>query len=140
MIQPAPSFPTPPIRHRRGALTLSVALLLVALYLASPLYALSQLRAACETHDRDRLETLVDFPAVRTDLKAQVSAMVLTQLGQDQILKCNPFAALGAVLAPAIIDQLIDAYVTPDGITALLLTGKAPSPAAPGPQIQLPAS
>lgn len=42
----------------------------------------------------------------------------------------NPFAGLGAVMMPAIIDRAIDAYVTPDGI-ASMVQGKAPADQTP---------
>jgi hypothetical protein len=120
-----------PASRRRSmpwkALVASIAVLLVVAWGASPLFALAELRSAARSHDRDRLEDLVDFPAVRADLKSQLSGAFLSQLQNDPSMKDNPFAAFGAALMPMILDKVIDAYVTPDGIATMIRTAKAPA-------------
>lgn len=120
--------PTP---RRRGfpwkAFVGSVAVLLVVAWGASPLLALVELKSAARAYDRDRLEDLVDFPEVRADLKSQFSSAFLGQLQADPSMKDSPFAVMGAALLPVVLDKMIDAYVTPDGVATIIKTARAPS-------------
>jgi hypothetical protein len=95
-------------------------LLLVAAYLASPFLALDQLSRAVRTGDRDRLSVLVDFLSVRASLKDQFSAVIARRTSDNQEVKKNPFAGLVLMLVPVILDKVVDAIVTPDGIAELL--------------------
>jgi Protein of unknown function (DUF2939) len=94
--------------------------LLGGTYFGSPYYAAYNLRNAAIEGDKDKLEASVDFPAVRDGLKSQMSAAMMTQFQNDPKMKDNPFAGLAAVMMPTIIDKAIDAYVTPDGIAAMV--------------------
>lgn len=107
-------------------LALALAVLLVVAYVASPLATLASLRSAARAGDRDRLEQLVDFPAVRTGLKAQLSAYLTAGMQSDPELHDNPFAALGAALLPAVMDRVVETYVTPEAIATMVKTAKAP--------------
>jgi hypothetical protein len=68
----------------------------------------------------------VDFPAVRANLKEQLNARLMGALQKDQGLSDGPFGALGALLGPAIVDQVVNAAVTPDGVAAIVRSGRAP--------------
>lgn len=70
--------------------------------------------------DTDKLDASVDFPAVRESLKSQMSVALTTKMQNDPQMKDNPFAGLGALLMPAIVDRMVDTYVTPDGIAAMM--------------------
>lgn len=95
-------------------------------YFASPLLALNSLRAAAKSGDRDRLEATVDFPSVRESLKAQFNAAMTAQMQSDPEMAGNPFAGLGLALMPAIINNMVDGFVTPEGISQMVTTTKAP--------------
>lgn len=116
---------------RRGPpwrwLLLATAVLVVVAYVASPMATLASLRSAARAGDRDRLEQLVDFPAVRTGLKAQLAANIAAEMQADPELRDNPFAALGAALVPVIIDRVVDTYATPEAIATMVETAKGPS-------------
>jgi hypothetical protein len=43
-------------------------------------------------------------------------------------LSDNPFAALGAMLVPALTDRMIDSIVTPDGVAAMIKQGRVKQP------------
>ncbi|HZL00125.1 MAG TPA: DUF2939 domain-containing protein [Caulobacteraceae bacterium] len=101
-------------------------LIFLAAWFGSPYAALGKLSAVARAGDRDRLNELVDFPAVRANLKEQLSAGMLRSVRDDAGAKENPLAALGLLIAPAIIDRAIDAYATPDAIAAMV--AKAPAP------------
>ena len=103
-----------------------VALVLigVAAYGLSPFFAFRTLKAAAKSGDRDRLEEVVDFPAVRENLKSQLAAGLMESMGQKSGMRDNPFAAIGALLLPALTDRIVESIVTPDGIALLLTQAK----------------
>lgn len=95
-------------------------------YLASPVFAVRSLINAARTGDEARLERLVDFPAVRDDLKAQLNAQLVRRLRDDPEMRDNPLAGLGLVLAPSLVSGVVDAFVTPQAIAAMVQTAEAP--------------
>lgn len=110
-------------RTARNAIAIGVGVVVVAFvaaYLSSPFLALDSLSNAVRTGDRDKLSVLVDFPAVRTSLKDQFSALIAKRANDRQELKKNPFAGFVLMLVPVILDKVVDATVTPDGIAELL--------------------
>lgn len=112
---------------------------LVGAYLASPLFALNSLNAAAKTGDRAKLERLVDFPAVRGGLKAQLKEAMAQSVAEDPELRDNPFSAFGQILMIGVIDKAVDAYATPEAISQIVATRRAPSrisPAEPRPQLE----
>jgi len=102
------------------AIAVGIFLLCGAIYFGSPYYAARQLRDAALAGDKDALEAGVDFPAVRESLKSQLSAVFMHKLQNDPEMQNNPFAGLGAIMAPALVDRAVDAYITPDGIAAAI--------------------
>lgn len=110
----------------------------------SPYLALERLKAAAQNGDAAELAELVDFPSVRESLKAGLKASVLREMIP---VENNPVAALGLLMAGALVDPLVDAFVSPSAIAALL-EGQRPanaqvSPDTPrdakiGPSIQAP--
>lgn len=109
----------------------AAALVLLAAYLASPLLAANALKSAAQSSDADKLQRLVDFPAVRESLKGQLNAMVLQSIESDPDLKDNPFAGFAAVMAPALVNQAIEGYVTAEGLSAMMAANKPVAGAAP---------
>lgn len=93
-------------------------------YAGSPYLAASNLKAAAVSGDADQIEANVDFPSVRDSLKSQMSAAMMQKLNSDPEMKNNPFAGLGMMMVPAIVDKVVDAYVTPDGLSALIKGSK----------------
>ena len=111
-------------------IALAIAAVFLFGYFASPYLAASQLKAAVLAADADQLEKRVDFPAVRESLKSQLSAALLAKLQNDPEMKANPFAGLGVMMMPAIVDKAVDAYVTPEGLRAMAKGGKPGNPNA----------
>ncbi len=112
--------------------------LFVGVYLGSPLLAANALRDATQSGNADRLQRLVDFPAVRESLKGQLNALIMESMRDDPELRDNPFAGFAAVLAPAIVNQAVDGYVTPDGLARMMqaeppaqAVGPSEAPVAP---------
>lgn len=98
--------------------------LFAAAYFGSPYWAARQLREAAMSGDVDRIERAVDFPAVRESLKAQLSVALTEKMTNDPEMKANPFAGLGVMLMPTIVQRAVDTFVTPDGLAAMIKQGK----------------
>ena len=109
-------------------LGLVLALVLIAVgavYAASPFYAFHQLKDAARSGDREQLEAMVDFPAVREDLKRQVDSKA-TKLARKAEGVGYPIAAVIGALGAALGDSAINRLVTPEAISAMVQTGETP--------------
>lgn len=106
-----------------GLVGLAIALL-VGLYVGSPYMAFNALREGVVEHDTARLEQLVDFADVREGLKADLNAILMAKFNADPEMKSNPFAALGAVMIPGIVNAGVDKAVTPEGLSKIIEEGR----------------
>jgi hypothetical protein len=111
---------------KRGTwLAIATALALFALaYVGSPFWAARQFKEAALSADVERLEASVDFSAVRQSLKPQLTIALTEKMQADPEMRANPFAGLGLMMMPTIIGKMVDTFVTPDGISAMMKTGK----------------
>ena len=118
--------------------TLATATLLAiaATSAASPWWTLHRLQAAVARHDADAVAAQVDFPALRASVKEQAYTAMggkvrETASGTDG---GNPFAAFGRKMAMAVVDPLVDAAVSPQGVATMVEHGRIrigqPAPAA----------
>jgi hypothetical protein len=90
---------------------------------ASPYWRLHQLQSAVAERDAGKISSLVDFPALRASVKLQL----VEQLGAGGLAgaaRDNPFAAFGQTMAMAAIDPIVDAVVSPAGVSAMLEAGE----------------
>jgi hypothetical protein len=106
------------------AVVAAIVVLLCALYIGSPFWAARQFRDAAMTADVDRLDATVDFPAVRESLKSQLMVAMTAKMENDPSMKGNPFSGLGMMMMPALVGKMVDSFVTPDGMSALMKRGK----------------
>jgi hypothetical protein len=114
----------------KGKVALGIAAGLFAIYVAAaPYITVQQMKSAAENHDGEALSEYIEFPSVRQSLKDQMNAMFAKKMAEDEKMKDNPFAALGAVFAGMMVDKLVDSYVTPAAITQLM-AGEKPQPTA----------
>jgi DUF2939 family protein len=88
-----------------------ICVVVLVIYGASPYFSFWRFRAAVQSRDAAAISSRVDFPAVRASLKRQLVARFANRAG-NQKRWIN--------LGPTLIDAIIDAYVTPEGIAALL--------------------
>ena len=95
-------------------------LLLATVYLGSPYYAARSLRDAAQAGDGDRLAALVDFPAVRASIAPQVTESIEAAIGRDPRRQDSEYVAIGMMLLPGVVRDTLEAFVTPDGIAAML--------------------
>lgn len=87
----------------------------------TPHLAVHNMKKAAEAKDADAMSSYVDYPSVRESLKANFNAKMASEVAKSQF--GNPFEALGAALAAALINPMIDALVTPESL-AMLMKGE----------------
>ena len=89
---------------------------------ASPWLALRDLTQAFEDQDTRQLEKLVDFPELREDIKVTAKAAMMKSAAIE--LEGNPFAAMGIMMANAIVDPIIDQVISPAGLQLFFSAGE----------------
>jgi hypothetical protein len=98
----------------RWLVIMCVVVLLV--YGVSPYLSFWRFTAAVQSRDAAGISARVDFPAVRASLKRQ-----LIERFANKTSSHKRWSNLG----PTLIDAIVDAYVTPEGIAALLSNPEA---------------
>jgi hypothetical protein len=88
-----------------------------------PYVVLHRFGSALEAGDSAALQELVDFPLLRQEFKAQLSASMVKEAAGD--LNGNPFNALAQGLASTLAEAMVDAFVTP---TVLLNVARGYAP------------
>jgi tetratricopeptide (TPR) repeat protein len=107
---------TPAKRLLTGSIYASAAVaLLILYYVWSPYHAASSLRNALNSGDPGELAATIDFPSVRASLKEQIKAQ-LEQPG----LPGNTASGPASVTALTMLNQSVDRYITPEGISGLM--------------------
>jgi len=101
-----------------AGIALAASLGLVGYVAAGPWLTIAQIRQGIEMHDSARLAECIDFPSLRENTKAQLRASLIEQ-GQRE----SENAVLGLALAglgSALVDGVVDAALTPEGLAALM--------------------
>jgi hypothetical protein len=97
------------MRLIRWVALICVVLLLV--YAASPYFSFWRFTTALRSGDSAAISSRIDFPAVRASLKKQLVA---------RFARATTGHKRWSNLGPTLIDAIVDAYTTPEGIAALL--------------------
>jgi hypothetical protein len=108
---------SPARRRRRGKLIAAIVVALLLIYAASPYYSIWRFGEALRAHDTDALAARVDFDAVRGSLKQQIRDHFLGVLAKK---KKDRLAQFLTASTDNPLDRLIDAYITPEGLAALI--------------------
>lgn len=87
-------------------------------WFGGPYLAVHALSRSIEARDMARLERHVDFPRVRSSLRAQLDDYLVRQAGPD--IAASPFGALLYGLGGQLGGAAVDTLVTPVGIRAML--------------------
>lgn len=111
-------------------LLIALAAMLLIYVAAAPYITVHQIASAAEDKDGEAMAEHIDFPSVRQSLKDQMNAMMMKETSSPE-MQDNPFAALGVAFAGVLVDKMVDAYITPAGITQLM-KGEKPAPASGG--------
>jgi hypothetical protein len=101
------------------AIGVLAALAVVAIFIVSPWLAADRLSAALRSGDPAAIERMVDFPAVRSSLSSQLTAKLNHEMASDPEAAANPFSGLVTLLAPALVTQVVNFVVTPEGLAKL---------------------
>ena len=94
----------------------ALAVLAVGYLAGAPYLTAYQLQRAIVEQDREALGEYVDFPALRESLKGELNAAIAREMPEED----SAFAVLGVALVGVMTDRMIDAYVTPAGLRALM--------------------
>ena len=97
------------MRLVRRVILICVVVLLV--YGVSPYFSFWRFTTALQSGDSAAISSRVDFPAIRASLKKQLAA---------RFARATTSHKRWSKLGPSLIDAIVDAYATPDGIAALL--------------------
>lgn len=109
-------------------LVISLFIIVVGYLYVSPYLALNSIKNAAQSRDAETLSNYIDFPSLKESLRDQVKAKFAKEMMEGE--SNNGFEALGAVFATAMVDQLIDGLITPDGIAALMLQKEKEEPSS----------
>jgi len=91
--------------------TALICVVLVLLYGVSPYFSFWRFTVALRAGDSAAISARVDFPAIRASLKKQlVARFARTATSHKRWSK----------LGPTLIDAVVDAYATPDGLAVLI--------------------
>ena len=100
------------------AIVMLLVLTVIGAWFGGPYLAVHGLSKAIEQRDTARLERHVDFPRVRSSLRAQLNDHLVRQAGPD--IAASPFGALLYGLGGQLGGAAVDTLVTPMGIGAML--------------------
>lgn len=106
-----------PLRKVWIAAIATLILAIVGYTWIGPTLALNGIIKSANEHDTRRLRELVDFPALRENMKEQINAQVAQHMTEE--LKDNPFAAMFSGMANMMTDKVVDSFITPDGLLNL---------------------
>jgi len=87
----------------------------VGWYILSPGWTVRRMVAAAKADDIGALSTYVDFEALRTDLKADLTARLTAAVKSDD----SPAAQLGLAMGKAMVGRVIEAFVSPVGLKTM---------------------
>ena len=89
---------------------------------ASPWLALKDFAQAFENQDTRKIEKLINFPELREDIKVTAKAAMMKSAAVE--LEGDPFAAMGIMMANAIVDPIIDQVISPAGLQLFFSVGE----------------
>lgn len=105
---------------------LALAILAGVVYLGSPYYAVYRLVQAARAGDGHTVAGFVDFPAVRSTLKPQLSGYLQREIAQQAAQPHSLWDRLKLAVAPYLVGPSTDFVVTPETVAAMIRTGKPP--------------
>ena len=97
-----------------------------ACYWLSLIASLNGLEAGIRERDVVKLEKYIDWPRIREQIRSDLRGSVMTQVFKDANtdkeggLASSIGALLAGVVAPAMIDRVVDGFITPQSLVRLL--------------------
>jgi hypothetical protein len=86
----------------------------------SPYLVLNDMREAAQRKDADAFNERVDYPRLRESMKGQMSAVMAESAAASSN---NGFAAFGAMLGMALVNQMVEALVRPESVMRAMQSG-----------------
>ena len=74
------------------------------------------MKAAADSNDPDAINSYIDYPALREDLKAEIMGQMTAEAKKDK----SGFGGFSLAIGTAIVGPAIDGLVTPAGMRAAL--------------------
>lgn len=102
----------------------AILVLVVCYVAAGPYLTVSAIKTGIAENDSEKLSENIEFPTLRQNMKEQFNAAMLKNTATE--MGDNPFAVLATGFATKMVDGLVDSFVTPSGLAALM-EGKKPS-------------
>jgi hypothetical protein len=93
-----------------------ISMIVMLIYGASPYFSFWRFTVAIRSRNAAAISSRVDFPAVRASLKKQLVA---------RFAQATSSHKRWSNLGPTLIDAIVDAYVTADGVAAILSNPEA---------------
>jgi hypothetical protein len=75
------------------------------------------MKAAADANDPDALNPYIDYPALREDLKSEITGQMIAEAKKHN----SGFGGLGLAIGTAMIGPVVDGLVTPAGMRAALM-------------------
>lgn len=105
-------------RRGRARRVVTAVAVVILFYGLSPYFSFWRFTEALKSGNRESLIERVDFQSIRASLKKQLAARFAPAQPAG---KRNAFS----VFSPSMIDALVDAFVTPEGLAALIARPKS---------------
>jgi hypothetical protein len=108
-------------------------------YWLSLVASLNGLEAGIRERDVVKLEKYIDWPRIREQVRADLQAFAMTEMfkgvekGEGGGLASSIGTLLAGAVAPAVIDRIVDGFVTPQALVRLL----AEKPSSEQPELSL---
>ena len=85
-------------------------------YFESPVWTLTAMKKAATGDDPAALNSYIDYPLLRQSLEQEVRAKLMSNVQRDN----SALSALKVAIGAAVVRPVIDALVTPEGMSAAL--------------------
>ena len=99
---------------------IGVIILVLGYLYASPYIVLNSIKNAAQAEDIEKVSAYIDYPSVRQSFKDQMNAYMVKEIASKET---DGWEALGTMIASTMVEKMVDAVVTPEGMT-LILQGK----------------
>jgi hypothetical protein len=99
-------------------------------YLSSPLLAVNSLKTAVVSKNADEANKYIDYPALRENLKAELTAHAMKEMQKDPEMANNPFNGFAFAMVGPMVNAMVDNYITPSGMKTIMKLATNPSSAS----------
>lgn len=109
-------------------IAVAAVIAVVGVWAVAPVFAAQALVRAAKAGDADKLEQLVDFPALRASMKDELGRELARRIRNDPRVADSGLGGLGYVLAPMVLSGAVDTLITPEVVAQMVTTAEAPDP------------